>query len=50
MNVHKCLNVTYDYYGCNFCNCSFYGCYLDFNKSQIKEKDNRLLAIGTVIF
>ena len=50
MNVHKHLKVTYDNYRCYFSNCSFNSNNCDFNKSQIKEKDNRLLAIGTVIF
>jgi hypothetical protein len=46
MNVHKCLNVTYDNNGCDFCNRGFYSSYLDFKKSQIKEKDNRPTPIG----
>ena len=50
MNVHKCLNVTYDNDGCDFCYRSFYSSYLDFKKTQIKEKDNRPATNIAVIF
>ncbi len=50
MNIHKHLRVTYDNYrryisdDSLLCNC--FASY----ETKIKEKDNRLLAIGSVIF
>jgi hypothetical protein len=44
------LYVTYDNDRCNSCNRSFYSNYCVFQKTQIKEKDNRPASISAVIF
>ena len=50
MNLQKHLRITYDnyrrYFGVSYCNSDNFASY----ETKLKEKDNRLLAIGTVIF
>ena len=50
MNLQKHLRITYDnyrrYFGVSYCNSDDFASY----ETKLKEKDNRLLAIGTVIF
>ena len=50
MNLQKHLRITYDndrrYFSCR----NYYSNYFASYETKLKEKDNRLLAIGTVIF
>ena len=51
MNIHhKHLCFTYGNYRCDFSNYSSYSNHCDFNKSQIKKKDNRPTSHTAVIF